>query len=168
MKHKFQLFIVLILTSSLAIAQDESEKQNYKHAIGFHYGMYSGWGNSYRFFPQKVGFQVNSMVYHQIYNSGTTLFSLGGSFMYSITRDKDFNLYAHVSSGYNYRKSRYAIFYDGYSGYNIKDNLSMGYGIGIDHTIGRFMMNAYYAMGFRRNFEVYSMWGFGGGLYYQF
>ncbi len=165
MKLFLPLIIVFFLMVNSTLAQEKPARDNFSHAVGFHCGMYSGWGNSYRFFPQKFGFQVNSMVFHQTLRSGTTFFSIGGSLMYSLARDSKFNLYAHLSSGYNYRKTRN--YYDTNNG-NAMENLSAGYGIGVDYSLGRFMMNAYYAMGFRRNFEVYSMWGFGAGLYYQF
>ncbi len=161
-------FCTLIYVSTYA--QEQQPEKFYKHAIGFSVGSLSGWGHTYKYFSKKAGFQVNTFWYYKDVNQSNDLkilASMGGALLYSLKRVNNFNLYAQISAGYNYSKRRVYSYYHS-SSISEKKNFSIGPGVGLEVRSEFMGFNAYYGIGFNKNFTAFSMFQAGCGLFIYF
>jgi hypothetical protein len=171
MNRKISLLTMIFIAQIMTVfSQEEAENRFRKHAVGFSVGSLTGWGNTYRYFSEKAGFQVNTFIYmndNGNVNAHRILASLGGSVMYSLKRVENFNVYTHLSAGYNYSKKNS---YYNYYGSRMTENrnFSIGPGLGLEVRSEWMGINVYYGIGFNRNLSTFSMLQAGCGLYFYF
>jgi hypothetical protein len=115
-------FILLTAYTGLAAdipANQEDRKNPYANYFGLDAGFVSGLGLSYRYWPDKIGIQVNLL---PILSKNYSLFSIGVSALYSIRRMEwgTFLLYA----GGNYFQDKDVPFF--------KEKSTVGGGFGVE------------------------------------
>lgn len=72
------LATVSISAKGQSINHNEAYRMFDKHHLGINAGFFTGVGFSYRYWPEKHGFQITTI---PLYNSGHTIFSLGTSYL---------------------------------------------------------------------------------------
>ncbi len=109
--------IFILFGSSNIFAQSDTtstkyKPNSYKHSFGIGAGFSSGYGFSYRYFPNQFGVQVNFAPY---LSSNTTVMSIGSLGLISLDRTKnsDFYIYCggHLFNIDSQNKSRTKVFY---------------------------------------------------------
>ncbi|MBA3900013.1 MAG: hypothetical protein H0X62_07355 [Bacteroidetes bacterium] len=97
-------FVALNLQSTKTWAQEtEPEKESYKHGLGIGAGFTTGYGLSYRFFPGKLGFQLNLAPYK---TAETARYSAGLTFIYPIIPGNITTLYIYQGNHFLYSSER--------------------------------------------------------------
>lgn len=104
MKHLITVvlfcFLALIIKAQEQQNSDKTEyKKLYKHSIGVGAGSTTGFGISYRYFPKKLGFQVNFVPFYEDYGS-EALISAGLTLLYNLKETKYSALYAYFGNHY--------------------------------------------------------------------
>lgn len=103
MKAK-QLFIISLailgFCSTLTFAQEtDQETKTYRHSLGIGAGFTTGYGLSYRYFPTKLGLQLNFAPYK---TKETAQYSAGLTFIYPIIPGQVASLYVYQGNHYFY------------------------------------------------------------------
>jgi len=93
----YSFYMLLIITNANVSAQEElrTESNNFKHSFGVHAGAITGLGFSYRYFPEKWGFQVTGV---PVFSSDNFFSSAGLSFMYKITSHHKVDLFTYLGA----------------------------------------------------------------------
>ncbi|MDZ4759001.1 MAG: hypothetical protein SGJ10_12790 [Bacteroidota bacterium] len=95
MKIILSLTCLLFLNHITLFGQDlpkEEPIKKFKHGIGAGIGFTTGYGISYRYFPDKFGVQINFAPYH---NKEVDRYSVGVTFLYKLIDNKMSNLYLY-------------------------------------------------------------------------
>ncbi len=77
----------------------------YKHSFGIGAGFTTGVGFSYRFMPNKFGFQINAFPIYEDYGKYGTI-SVGFTLLSKLAENRTNNLYFYLSNHYFYSKTR--------------------------------------------------------------
>jgi hypothetical protein len=111
MKQKQVVFfgLILFLISFTVFSQDVTIKENKtrKNAIGLHAGSTTGFGISYRRWPDQFGFQVT---FFPIVSKEQSYISLGITGMYKVSELKAIDVFLYLGDHFIYRKDNY--YYD--------------------------------------------------------
>ncbi|OFX20396.1 MAG: hypothetical protein A2033_13450 [Bacteroidetes bacterium GWA2_31_9] len=183
---KSLLVIVLIGIYSLSIiAQEQSKVENteyqklYKHSLGIGAGFTTGLGVSYRYFPKKIGFQINLAPYYENYGKEAFI-SAGMTFLYNINESKYTAFYAYFGNHilhtsfqkqrgdyeYNPLTSQYQYNAENYT--KVRDIINSGIGVGFEFsTTKKVTLNI---MGGYAQYNTFERLFFTGelALYYRF
>jgi hypothetical protein len=100
-RMKLAIAIIVLLTCNNPInAQTDKfpiEENSFKHGIGAGAGYVTGYGLSYRYTPNKLGFQVNFAPYH---SQELDRYSLGLTFIYSLIKNRVSSLFIYQGNHY--------------------------------------------------------------------
>ena len=171
-------FYILLFSGFLeADGQSLVEKEVdpiFKHAIGAGAGFTTGYGISYRYMPNKYGFQLNFAPYH---DKIIDRYSIGFTVLYTIIKNKISSLYLYQGNHYYYNSELVDKFsLDPNKPYDpnpVKERVKTSYmnngiGFGIEliiaKRIGFNLMTGYASY---RNFEELNLTG-ETALYYKF
>jgi hypothetical protein len=91
-------FLMLITTVSIAFTQ-ETESEPSKHYIGLSRSVAQGSGFTYRYSPNRFGFQIAALPI--FFENGDSYFSLGFTALYTLNSSKRLDLNAYISNAYN-------------------------------------------------------------------
>ncbi|MGV6860177.1 MAG: hypothetical protein ACWA41_00305 [Putridiphycobacter sp.] len=124
-----KILTLSFLLFGLFIFGQTNEKS--KHYLGGHAGSISGLGFSYRYWPNKIGFQVTGVPIFQ--EGGEYFHSVGASLLYLLKDHKNADLYAYTGFHLIARQYNY---YDYSNGYEIitpqkVNRYTTGAGIGV-------------------------------------
>lgn len=96
--------IVLLWIFSLTIMAQEQPnpekleiQKRYKHSFGIGAGFTTGLGVSYRYFPKKLGFQLNLAPYYENYGKEAFI-SAGLTFLYNLAENKYSAVYVYFGN----------------------------------------------------------------------
>lgn len=143
MKSIFIIYFIWIF--SLTITAQEKPKveqqKKYKHSVGIGAGATTGLGLSYRYFPKKLGFQLNFVPFYEDYGSSAFI-SAGLTALYNLKETEQVafytffgNHYLHNSNGNNIdisnRNNNYYGYYDKKKQY---DYYNSGIGLGLEFS----------------------------------
>jgi len=164
--------IIFMLANTNIFAQTDTAKykpNSYKHSFGIGAGFSSGYGFSYRYFPNQYGVQVN---FAPFLSSNSTVVSIGTLGLISLDRTKksDFYIYygGHLHNYNNIRKNRTRLFYGIGPGIqlNLSEHVSWDFmvGYGGSQTIAYKDRNNqnYFPDGFRIGYTIET------ALYFRF
>jgi len=102
--HKFYLVILILFYFSLLYAQElensyeDKEPKETKHALGLLGSIDTGVGFSYRFLPDRFGFQVSTLPLYANFGSGFYYQYIGGSLQYRIRKGERLDVYSYVGT----------------------------------------------------------------------
>lgn len=149
---KSLLVIVMLGIYSLSIsAQEQPQLEKieyqklYKHSLGIGAGFTTGLGVSYRYFPKKIGFQINLAPYYENYGKEAFI-SAGLTFLYNINESKYTAFYAYLGNHMfhsSFQKDRGRTEYNPLTGYyeytpeyytKTKDIINSGIGLGFEFS----------------------------------
>ena len=133
-KLPFILF-VLIPFLSFSQAQEDNEINNtpqFKHNLGFGAGFTTGYGLSYRFFPKKLGAQVNFAPFMDEY---TSRYSIGLTLLLRLVQTEKTSFYIYQGNHYFIEESKYRNFNGNSS--NINSYSNNGIGLGLELIAGK-------------------------------
>jgi hypothetical protein len=144
--------IVLFFIPTVFAQQSETKKYQklYKHSLGIGMGFTTGLGLSYRFFPKKIGFQINIAPYYQDYGSEAFV-SAGGTILLNLAENRATAVYAYLGNHYFYKSNKTRDYYwdaqiqqSVYSDWRTTktETLNTGIGLGFEfHTQKRVTLN---------------------------
>lgn len=159
LKIIFLTTLLLVLNYSVFGQVNEFKKDNYSfnHSIGIGAGFTTGFGLSYRFLPQRIGFQTTLLILPDNYYS-----SIGITFLYKLSQRQSSSFYLYQSNLYStYRTSGFDCGCPYYEWFN-------GLGFGVEIALGkRFGLNFMGGLGCYDSFEELTVTG-ETGLYYKF
>lgn len=129
------LIAIVILISGLGVQSqtEKIEKENNGHNIGGYVGASSGYGISYRYFPNRVGIQITTT---PVVGSDDSHLSLGGMLLISLNKTKYTNLFGYLGYHYKYTKEEYDDEYSDYYYSNVGKFSSTGIGVGFELNVG--------------------------------
>jgi hypothetical protein len=117
---------------------DSIKTKPFKHGLGVAAGFSTGYGLSYRLFPNKFGIQLAFAPYMDDYES---YYSFGFTFLYKIIETEFTNLFVYQGNHFYYSKYKsfdYTYMYPNYT-FNqveiVNKNWNNGIGLGIEFTI---------------------------------
>lgn len=115
--------MVLSFTFSFGQMNTENKYQKiYKHSLGLGAGATTGLGFSYRFFPNKYGFQINIAPYYEDYGNNAFV-SAGLTFLYNLAESRYTAVYAYLGNHYIYTSSKSDIYtWDPVAGQHVVTN----------------------------------------------
>jgi hypothetical protein len=102
--HKtYNLLFILLISFSIYGQEKQSSKINQKyqgtpHALGLIGSIDTGVGFSYRFIPDRFGFQVSTLPFYVTIGSGFYFQYIGGSFQYRIIKGERVNVYSYLGT----------------------------------------------------------------------
>jgi len=147
-----------ILSTSKTLMKSEREQAEeleskepfrLKHNLGVATGFTTGWGLAYRYFPGKLGYQVNMIGYKDV-DKGDL--SIGGTLLYSLYTNYYSNLYLYQANSYYYKYPAYA-----YGGLLTPNTFNQGFGFGIELIAAKYLsFNLMLGYGALRNWTVIS------------
>ena len=147
------------------------EKINYLHSIGIGAGFTTGQGLSYRYTPQKIGFQINFAPYMSNYGKETYI-SVGLTLIDYINKNEWCNLYAYFANSFNYNRRNVTLYQpypiDPIEESQVTESWNTGLGIGWEfNTKKRVVFNI---MGGYAQYNSFERLFFTGelALYYRF
>ena len=166
-------FFMLCLFASLAtIGRAQSDTTMYKHSLGLHAGIASGYGFSYRYWPTKIGLQVTAFPF--LSNSEFRI-SSGLSLLLTIKDFSKLRLYSYLGNHFQYQRFSYgdpmATYSETFNNYT-----AIGVGVRINFLeVLDFNLQAGYGIGFRQannsifnNPQYNTTLDVGAGLYFHF
>lgn len=171
MKKGIASILLSLFIIGSALAQDEkTETKAHDLSTGHHLGLFagasSGYGLSYRYFKDQVGFQLATT---PIFASDETHFSIGGELLRSFGRTKYTNFYGYLAYHYNYNK--YVNDWDYQSTEEINVTSISGFGVGFELiAAGRISFNWQlgYAFYYFDKDDWRTMIDGGFGIFYKF
>ena len=104
-----------VITNKDSLKADESPKQ----AFGLNLGSTTGLGFTYRFFPNKFGFQLTAIPI--FLGNGETFVSAGASLMYKVKESRRIDLFGYLGN--------HLIFFAGNNSSNYSHQIGLGAGI---------------------------------------
>lgn len=162
------VFILLLCMPWQASADDieqPAKNEAFKHSLGIGAGFTTGVGLSYRYLPEKFGFQTNFAPLRVDENE--TIISLGFTFIYRLIEAERSNFYLYQGNHFLYEKwdgYYYRYMYDGYTDRSFYNGIGMGLELIVLNSIGFNIMFGYAAH------ENFSRLGLTGetAIYYKF
>lgn len=170
MKKITSLLALLLFTNIILLGQYRVELPKKPHGLGFAAGTTSGYGLSYKYFPNKFGFTINTVFYIEKIEKNL---DIGGMLKYSLNESHYHKFFAYYSAYYRYRYDRYITFPNTYP-YNpvwVVDEVSRfstGPGFGVELFNYRLSFVMHVGVGAYNNFRTFSMLAGGAGIYYRF
>ncbi|OFX62214.1 MAG: hypothetical protein A2046_00895 [Bacteroidetes bacterium GWA2_30_7] len=141
------VFLGIISLTTTAQEKQKVEKPEYnklyKHSLGAGAGFTTGLGISYRYFPKKLGFQLNVAPHYQDYGKEAFI-SAGLTFLYNLSESKYSAVYAYFGNHLLHTsevKKQGDSFYNSATGYYeytytdhtvVKDVINSGIGFGFE------------------------------------
>ncbi|MEI6694589.1 MAG: hypothetical protein WCO13_00865 [Bacteroidota bacterium] len=150
------LFLLMLVEIIPLQAQNDTE---FKHALGVAAGFTTGYGLSYRYLPTKFGAQATFAPY---VDNEREIFSIGITFLYTIVKAENLNLYLYQGNQYYYNKKKLS------KPVEVNKYFNNGIGIGIEFTFQkRFGFNI---MGGYAGYEDFNKINFTGetALFFKF
>lgn len=127
------VIIVLLFLFVASEAQENKVEKDYKgHHIGGYAGASTGYGLSYRYFPNNIGIQVTTT---PIIGSNESRISVGGMLLVSLHKTQLTHLFGYAAHHFHYTNEEYD---EEYSSYYYKHEhrfTSTGLGIGFEINI---------------------------------
>jgi hypothetical protein len=109
MKTKFFPLVLMVLFFIPTVYAQQSETKKYeklyKHSLGIGAGFTTGLGLSYRFFPKKIGFQLNVAPYYQDYGNEAFV-SAGATILCNLAENRITAVYAYLGNHYFFRSNK--------------------------------------------------------------
>ncbi len=176
MKSFILTLTLLLFSASFSFSQNETEPTDSKssqHHIGVHAGSISGVGFSYRYWHNKIGFQVTGIPLFR--GSGRVFVSTGLSLLYTIRENKNVNLYSYFGNHMILQRNSFTTF-DPFTGQNIqltdtRISYNTGLGLGLKFKIFdsvNFNLQAGYGIyGLGLNNTIVGTIAGGVGIYYE-
>lgn len=166
---KLIIAVVLFLFTDLVYTQEREESQDYTHSLGVMTGSTTGLGFSYRYFPNKIGFQFTAL---PIFRFGEFQSSTGLSLLYKIRSHEKLDVFAYLGNHLFYDSHAILIDLPETGGYETKGgfNYNVGLGAGVNIHLWDFLdlsVKAGYGLYDITSFINTSLAG-GLGLYYRF
>ncbi|HAN78159.1 MAG TPA: hypothetical protein DCQ31_10490 [Bacteroidales bacterium] len=163
MKQAALIFILIgMLNAFTAKAQVEETQVKSKHAVGIAAGTSTGYGLSYRYIPDRFGFQV---AFAPMVSDDRTLTSFGFTFIHKIIEKPKSSLYLYQGNHWMYSNEKWARISKSYAYIN-------GLGVGIEFIINKSI--SYNVMGgfasYRNSYSDSKTLSLSGetGLFYKF
>lgn len=101
---KLCLVVLLVgLGATSLLAQQQENVEQSKHSVGLAAGFSTGYGLSYRYWPQKLGLQVTLGPF--LSNDDSNV-SLGVTGLYNLRSSKYYNFYLYYSNHFLFEKNR--------------------------------------------------------------
>jgi hypothetical protein len=101
----YNIFFILLISLSLCAQEQEEtiskvdkEYEETAHALGLLGSIDTGVGFSYRFIPDRFGFQVSTLPFYVTIGSGFYFQYIGGSFQYRILKGERINVYSYIGT----------------------------------------------------------------------
>ena len=174
MKNLFFILLALgliFLCDTKIIAQDSDlPSEHYKFGIGGGAGFCTGYGLSFRYIPKRFGGQINFAPY---FDSETSRYSVGLSFLYMITKNKFANLFLYQANHFYYNSQLTYIYNPDFPLLEEKvwvteNYFNNGLGFGIEIVFAkRIGLNLMAGYAFYKNFTQLNVTG-EVALYYKF
>lgn len=113
MKKLCLLGLLIIIGATTLSAQEKENITQPKHAVGLAAGFSTGYGLSYRYWPQKLGLQVTMAPFlsNDEYNV-----SLGVTGLYKLRSAKYYNFFLYYSNHFLFEKNKNYWYYDSNQG----------------------------------------------------
>jgi len=168
--RKFFLVVLIgVASSAMVFAQDkEAKTELVGHHVGGFAGASSGYGLSYRYFPDKFGVQITTT---PILGSSYSHLSLGAQVMMKINQGRITKLYGYLGNHYIYEYDRWDNYYDSsFDEYISHTNIS-GVGLGFEVVAGKrvgFNFQFGYAFYYRDADDWNTGFDGGVGIFYKF
>lgn len=161
MRHTI-IFALLTCMSFTVFSQNSNDTlcaKDFKHNLGFGLGLTTGYGLSYKYFPEKFGFQTNI---GGVKNESVNDFSLGITFLYSLRETIYTNFYIYQSNSYNYNFT-YPDYFNSHSTETHSINTGIGFGLelyiiqhlGINGMVGYGATESYKEIGITGEMAIY-------------
>lgn len=167
-----RILILTILLSFVLNGRSQEDANSYKHSIGLHAGLASGYGFSYRFWPDRIGFQVTAI---PILSTDRITSSSGLSLLVKINDFSKVRLYSYAASHLHYSR------YEGYDifGPIINEDYSIFSALGVGLRVNflevlDFNLQTGYGVVFSQSSFSANNWTYnttldiGAGLYFHF
>jgi hypothetical protein len=153
------LFILFVFQGNTTLKAQYAAENNEPliHALGVAAGFTTGYGLSYRFFPNKFGVQTTFAPYS---DNNRATYSIGLTLLYKISESENINLLLYQGNQYYYNKNK--------DNNTVSKYFNNGLGIGIEFIIQkRFSCNF---MGGYAGYENFNKVNFTAevALYYKF
>ncbi|MDD4031975.1 MAG: hypothetical protein PHG29_06510 [Prolixibacteraceae bacterium] len=158
------LLISLLVFQGSLLAQsrgNQTIRAKYAHSLGVAAGETTGYGISYRYWPEKFGVQGTFSPYSDEWGSN---YSVGVSLLYKIVQTEKVNFFLYQGNHYLYTREKY----DNNDYEIVNNHFNNGIGFGVEFIIlKRVSLNL---MGGYAGFENFRRIGFTGetGLYFMF
>jgi hypothetical protein len=157
MKHLAILIGFTFSAGFLFAQEEEDDSQSRDHAVGMHVGATTGIGFSYRYWPEKVGFQLTAVPFFNSRNENNFL-SIGGSVFYKFLDTRKSDLYGYL--GTHYVKV---------SQFDPRHSVGFGFGANLYPVVNRFYFSLQAGYGiFRLNDKPFSFLTGEFGVYFKF
>lgn len=166
----YNIFFILLISIFIYGQEEGNSKVDKKygektHALGLLGSIDTGVGFSYRFIPDRFGFQVTTMPFYVTLGSGFYLQYIGGSFQYRIFKGGRIDVFSYAGTNLGIALV---------GGAEILDHAA-GFGVGIDVKIFKklsLLLQGGYAFNLRDNGvllgEVRTFFSPGIGILYNF
>jgi hypothetical protein len=167
---------LLMIFSLISMGRTQDGLNEYKHSLGLHAGIASGYGFSYRFWPKKIGFQITGI---PILSTNQITTSSGLSFLLKINDFSKVSLYSYLGNHLRYERYNYSDPTNEYYQKMFSYYSAIGVGVRINFLqVLDFNFQAGYGIGFRNSSStvpyepVYNDYNttldVGAGLYFHF
>lgn len=133
------ILLILCLTLATTFAQSLNDistpEKKRKHYLGMHAGSTTGYGVSYRYWPDKLGLQVTLFPY---ISSDNSFLSLGISGLMKVHELEKLDVFLYLGNHFRYSQDKY---YYNYNQYEIDNyfNWSIGFGGGLNIRIAKIL-----------------------------
>lgn len=167
---------LLMIFSFISIGRTQDGLNDYKHSLGLHAGIASGYGFSYRFWPKKIGFQITGI---PILSTNQITTSSGLSFLLKINDFSKLSLYSYLGNHMRYERYNYSDPTNAYYQKVFSYYSALGVGVRINFLqVLDFNFQAGYGVGFRNSSSTFpyepeyndynTTLDVGAGLYFHF
>lgn len=165
MKKTLVYLIFTFFCFSNIFAQEISDNifKQKKHGIGLALTSTAGYGLSYTYFPEKIGFKTTSFFYVQ---EDFVILDIGGMLKYELYTYQNYKAYSFLSAQYSYTKDNYNSGFNPF--YEVRNHVNAGLGVGLDVYLEHFILHGHLGFGAYRNFERITMLNGGIGAYFRF
>lgn len=129
---KLTPIIIMFLFTNLMFAQEREESEDLTHSLGMMAGATTGFGFSYRYLPNKIGFQVTAIPIFR--GEGELYSSTGLSLLYRVRSHEKLDVFAYFGNHLIY-SSYQDYYYDYQEGMLVEAshfNYSVGLGAGVN------------------------------------
>jgi len=147
---KFLFLLLCLLLSTTLFSEDSNSTEPYKHYIGAGGGMTLGYGLTYRYWPEKFGYQVT---FNPLWDGTDLELVLGTALMRTLHETDKTRLFLYLGGHYAYRQIEEIQWsQELYIETGSKTVISHGIGLGLGPGIELFLFD---------NFAIDIMFGYG-------